>query len=163
MIYEYGGIGIYPKHTVMGVVSFKILNSNNEQIYQININDTQNTVTIKLNVIANILPSFLDTLDGKGFTRVYLDVSAHGAAVAFQYIDLPISQIKQENTNLVNLTYEFTVPSNLSIKNSTTENSTFKLSSIDIRLAFSNKSHHEMGFGETMRIGTFISTRIMVN
>lgn len=160
----YNGISEYPKHSVIGLVSFQILNENDEQIYKIELNDKEKT-TVKINAVANIEPDLLSNLHDGDKARIYLDAYSipTGAYIAFQYIQLPIAKIKSEKTNLVNLTYEFEVPKNLTVNIENGESATFPLSAIFLRLAYSTKSSTEIGIGETMRIGTFLSTRIMVN
>ena len=160
----YNGLPVYPAHSVIGLVSFKILNEDNEQVYQIKLNNEEKTI-IKINAVVNIEPELLSELHEGDKARIYLEAYSipTGAYIAFQHIQLPIAKIKSEETNLVNLTYKFEVPKNLTITNKNGGDSTFPLSAIIVRLAYSNKSSTEMGIGETMRIGTFLSTRIMVD
>lgn len=87
----YNGLPVYPEHSVIGIVSFKILNEDDEQIYQIKLNNKEKTI-IKINAVANIEPELLSELHEGDKARIYLEAYSipTGAYIAFQHIQLPI-------------------------------------------------------------------------
>ena len=152
-----------PDHTALSLVSFSLTDQNDDQIYQINLKNKK-TCIVKVKVVANIEPQVLSSLQNDSIARVYMNVSspdAKGAYLVSQHIQLPISELKLDNNNLVRLTYQFEVPKKLVIHRESVH-TVYDISAIDITLAYSNKRSSEMGNSEATRIGTFLITRISV-
>ena len=152
-----------PDHIGFGIVSFMLSDKNDNQIYQIDLNK-HNKKTFKVKSIINVEPEVLNKLQDNSTARVYMNVSspeANGAYIASQHIQLPLSRLKLEKNYLIKLTYQFEIPEKLKI-NQEIGQPVYNISAIDIALAYSNKVPGEMGFGEAIRVGTFLSTRIMV-
>lgn len=154
-------IPVYPAHTSTSLLQFEIrTKEKNELIYEVNLNG-KDKATIEVNIVVRIEQNMLDSLKPDDTALVYLNASltGYGNIIAYQYIQLPLKELKDTNNTYTRLQYEFDVPKIVTDQYSKVNHT---VNSFDLSLAFSTKRPNEMGISESTRVGTFLSTRVAV-
>ena len=145
----------------ISLISFKILDSNNDPINYITTKENYKTPTtiscivyFPDNVKEDLLNNAMRYPHMKyGF---YSHITYRNRYIALQRINIPIDKLKQ--TNFMNLSFNFEVPFTIP----SLSNSLIEVNNCHIKLAISSKNLGEIGITESMRLGTFFETTVPV-
>ena len=145
----------------ISLLSFKILNSDNEIINYITTKEN-----IPVSTTINCVIYFPDDTKKDILNNVrqyphikynfYSDITYKNRYIAMQRIEIPIDKLMK--TSFMNLSFDFKVPSTLPDSN----NNLIEVKNCNIKLLLSPKPFGEMGFSEVVRLGTFFETTVPV-
>lgn len=145
----------------ISLLSFKILNEKGKEINYITTQKNELTpVTINCTIYIPNEERDMIIENSKKYPhmayRIYSSATYHSRNIAMLSITIPIDKIK--SNNFMNLSFSFDVPYELP----NFDDEIMKVKNCNFTLAISQKSLGEMGFSESIRVGTFLKTTIPI-